>query len=295
MKLMESFRRSLPSAAAAVAARNDDAPMAFPPGHFYSPIPRVSSVLSRESEVFDVNEAVAGVDLNVEGQRETVKALAPFCNDQPFSDGATRFFAPNENFSIGEAVLYYGFLRWLRPNRVVEVGSGFTTAVLLDTLDFDGRLNTKVTCVEPYPERLRSLMRAGDEKRLRVVESELQEVGFDVFEELKGNDLLFIDSTHVAKTGSDVNRLLFDILPRLAPGVFIHIHDIYYPFEYPREWLLQGRAWNEAYAIRAFLQYNSAFEIVCFNSFLARFHRDLFYEMPCFLNIPGSGLWLRKR
>ncbi|MEJ7607379.1 MAG: hypothetical protein WKF37_14215 [Bryobacteraceae bacterium] len=105
-----------------------------------------------------------------------------------------------------------------------------------------------------------------------------------------------MDSTHVAKTGSDVNTLIFDILPGLNEGVYVHFHDIYYAFEYPREWILQGRAWNEAYMLRAFLQYNDTFQICCWNSYLGAFHSEEFREvMPLFARQPGSGLWLRKR
>ena len=109
------------------------------------------------------------------------------------------------------------------------------------------------------------------------------------------NDLLFIDSTHVAKTGSDVNTIFFDILPSLAAGVCVHFHDIYYPFEYPKEWVRQGRAWNEAYMLRAFLQYNPTFRICFFNSYIAAFHRHLLKEsMYPYALQPGSSLWLRK-
>jgi len=117
-----------------------------------------------------------------------------------------------------------------------------------------------------------------------------------IFDALSSNDILFIDSTHVSKTGSDVNRILFDILPRLSRGVFIHFHDVFYPFEYPKEWVYEGRAWNEDYILRAFLEYNDAFEIVLFGTWLAKFERDLLREMmPMTLENPGGSLWLRKR
>jgi hypothetical protein len=105
-----------------------------------------------------------------------------------------------------------------------------------------------------------------------------------------------VDSTHVLKTRSDVNYILFEILPGFAPGVYVHYHDVYYPFEYTREWVYAGRAWNEVYALRAFLQYNTVFEIVYFNSFFATFHRErLRAAMPLCAMHPGSSLWLRKR
>ena len=124
----------------------------------------------------------------------------------------------------------------------------------------------------------------------------------ETFSSLGENDILFIDSSHVSKTHSDVNYLFFEILPRLRAGVYVHVHDVFYPFEYPREWVYQGRGWNEAYLTRAFLQYNSAFTIQLFNSFLERFHVALLErEMPLCTryveaNMPTSAqsLWLKK-
>jgi hypothetical protein len=99
----------------------------------------------------------------------------------------------------------------------------------------------------------------------------------------------------VCKIDSDVNHILFNILPRLKVGVVVHIHDIYYPFEYPKEWVYQGRAWTEAYLIRAFLQYNNAFRIELFNSLLGRFYRGMLAEnMPLCAKNPGSSLWIKR-
>ncbi len=273
--------------------------MGFPPGHFYSPIPSLTEVLQREQRFFHVPRTVEAIDLNEEGQISTVNAIGPYCARNPFSIGGkaqTRLVLPNDNFSSGDALVYFGLLSYLRPARVVEVGSGYSTLTLLDTLELLGMEDTKCTCVEPFPELLDSLLWPGDREKLDVRRQQLQDIELAVFDDLRSGDILFIDSTHVSKTASDVNVIFFDILPRLASGVYVHFHDIYYPFEYPREWLLQGRAWNEAYILRAFLQYNNAFEICFFSSFLARFHSHLFQQrMPLFLLNPGSGLWLRKR
>jgi hypothetical protein len=113
---------------------------------------------------------------------------------------------------------------------------------------------------------------------------------------LKANDILFIDSTHVSKTNSDVNYLFFEILPRLQTGVLVHIHDIFFPFDYPREWILEGRSWNEAYLLRAFLQYNPRFEIVLFNDYLQTLHWDSFARLlPRFSKDGGGSVWLQVK
>ena len=123
----------------------------------------------------------------------------------------------------------------------------------------------------------------------------MQEVDSQVFAELQTNDILFIDSSHVAKIDSDVNHIFFRILPLLNRGVYIHFHDIFYPFEYPLDWVYEGRAWNETYLLRAFLQYNQQFEIQLFNTFIDWFHKEkYFHDMPLVEKNTGGGIWLRK-
>lgn len=271
-------------------------PVAFPPGHFYSPIPSVPNVLYHESQVFATPRTLPGIDLNVEEQLRTLQAITPRCQNHPFrcSDSSQRFSFANENFGPGEAVIYFGLIGLLKPRRVFEVGSGYSTAVLLDSLDEFELTETECLCIEPYPQLLQSLLQPGDERRVKVMPRELQDVPLGVFAQLERNDILFIDSTHVLKTGSDVHWLLTELLPRLASGVYIHIHDIYYPFEYPKDWIIQNRAWNEAYALRAFLQFNDQFQICLFNSYLHQFHRDVIQQIPLGSDYAGSGLWLRK-
>jgi hypothetical protein len=177
----------------------------------------------------------------------------------------------------------------------VEVGSGFSSAAMLDVNDrfFGG--NILFTFVEPYPERLHSLLTERDTEKHHICVDIAQHVPYTVYTGLKHNDMLFIDSSHVAKVGSDVVFLLTEILPILQKGVIIHIHDIYWPFEYPEDWVLSGKAWNEAYLVKAFLQFNSSFEILLFNSYLAIHHKDLMKQcLPLFLPDGGSSLWIRK-
>lgn len=123
-----------------------------------------------------------------------------------------------------------------------------------------------LTFIEPSPEeRFNNLVTEG---KFSLVKQKLQEVQIETFKSLDRNDILFIDSSHVVKFGSDLSYLFFHILPALNEGVIIHFHDVFFPFEYPVEWLKQGRYWNEAYFLRAFLQYNSCFEIMLYTSYL---------------------------
>ena len=129
----------------------------------------------------------------------------------------------------------------------------------------------------------------------RIIAQAVQQVPLSIFEELQSNDILFIDSSHVSKTGSDVNYLYFEVFPRLGPGVVVHVHDIFWPFEYPREFIQEGHAWNEAYLIRAFLSFNANFEIIFWAPYAGEKWRDLIVNrMPVYMENTGASLWLRR-
>lgn len=269
------------------------------PGHFYSPIPDPEEVRRDEERIFGTcPRSLPGIDLREAAQKELLEKFAGFYEHMPFlaqKAAGVRYHFENPAYSYSDAILLHCMIRHAQPKRIVEVGSGFSSCVTLDTneLFFDNAIQT--TFIEPYPALLTSLLKEGDVARIRIIPSRLQDVALDTFKALECNDILFIDSTHVSKTGSDVNRLFFEILPQLASGVYVHVHDVFYPFEYPKEWVYKGRAWNEAYLLRAFLQYNAAFRIVLMNSFMQRFHEDYFREkMPLCLKNPGGSIWLRR-
>lgn len=281
-------------------SQEPDAIEGWPPGHFYSPIPSLREVRKREQQIFGPPPSdIPGVELNEAAQLALFQTLTRYYGEQPFGDhqqADRRFFFDNPNFSYGEAVILYCMMRHLRPKRIIEVGSGYSSCAMLDTNErfFDNAV--ACTFIEPYPDLLLSLITPADRDRIRIVPRPLQETDLGEFASLASGDMLIIDSTHVSKVGSDVNRLVFDVLPALQRGVYIHIHDIGYPFEYPKAWIYEGRAWNEAYLIRAFLQYNQAFEVVFFNSFFGwRYGEALAAGMPLCAKNPGSSLWLRKK
>lgn len=278
-----------------------------PPGHFYSPIPSRDDVARYAAPNFEQGpERLAGIDLNVGGQLGMVRALGPLTTDLTFSDdadGATRYYYNNSGFSPGDATVLAALMRHFQPRRIVEAGAGYSTAVMLDVVDRYLSAPVAMECVEPDPVRLRSLLRAGDAERLTIHDTIVQDVPLATFERLQANDILFIDSSHVLKLGSDVAFLLLDVLPRLAPGVLVHVHDIATSFEYAPAWYEEGRAFNEAPVLRAFLAFNRGFEILFFCDYLVRFHRDaIATHMPPALRqpeaVPGgnaaSSLWLRR-
>ncbi|BDB63829.1 hypothetical protein T36_0273 [Helicobacter cinaedi] len=154
-----------------------------------------------------------------------------------------------------------------------------------------------ITHIEPYPALLHSLLHQSDidSPFTRILPNRLQEIDLSIFEELEANDILFIDSTHISKINSDVNRIFFEILPRLKRGVHIHFHDIFYPFSYPNDWLRDKNSWNETYLLRAFLSFNTAFEIVFFNTCLNHLHKDEFAAaLPLSQKNTGGSIWLKR-
>jgi len=183
--------------------------------------------------------------------------------------------------------------RGFRPQRVIEVGSGFSSRLLLDTSEHFFNNKMDITLIDPSLGSLTDLEPAAG---ANLLSCRVQDVPLAFFDQLEENDILFIDSSHVSKTGSDVNFYIFDVIPRLSPGVLVHIHDILYPFEYPADWVLdEKRSWNETYLLQAFLQYNAAFEILYWNNFA--FHAlgaDLAELMPLCLENEGGSLWIRR-
>jgi hypothetical protein len=270
-----------------------------PPGHFYSPIPNLDEVRENESTIFGIMpKDIPGIDLAETSQLQLLNEFETYYAELPFTAHKTtdlRYFFENSSYSYSDAITLYCMIRHAQPKRIVEIGSGHSSCVTLDTneLFFSGEIKT--TFIEPYPELLLSLIKPSDRKSIRLLPNKLQDVDAEIFQSLEANDILFVDSTHVCRINSDVNRILFEILPSLKSGVYVHFHDIFYPFEYPKEWVYEGRAWNEAYALKAFLQFNSAFRIVFFNTYLNLFHRPIYEKhMPLCLKNTGGSLWIQR-
>lgn len=267
-----------------------------PLGHFYSPVPAPDATPFEPAS--PPMDGLAGIDLNHERQLQTLRQMAASFPEMPFQDLAQpglRYQFQNPFFTYADASLLYGLLRLLRPRRMIEIGSGWSSAVTLDTNERFLDNAMRCTFVDPDPSRLVSLLKPGDVERLQIIPDRVQQIDRSLFDELGDGDVLFVDSSHVTKVGSDVNFLLFEVFPRLAPGVHVHVHDVFYPFEYPREWITGGRGWNEAYLIRAFLQDNRAWEITCFGHYLQHAcPAELRQSMPLAMRSTAQSLWLKK-
>jgi predicted O-methyltransferase YrrM len=262
-------------------------------GHFYSPVPSLRELSARSSSIFGSipRQIHAGIDLReTEQLRLALELVDRFYIEQPFSDE----FLSTGQFTWCDAITLYSMIRHSAPNRVIEIGSGRSSLVTLDTNKRFFRGAIECTLIEPFPSV--EVRRAAHEYgNVTLVEERVQDVTLATFTQLESADILFIDSSHVSKVGSDVNHIFFEILPRLRPGIRIHFHDVFYPFEYPEDWIREGRAWNEAYLLRAFLQFNPSYTIELWMNYLIRFHREFFQgRAPLLLNDPGGSIWVRK-
>lgn len=269
----------------------------FPNGHFYSPVVDVEQAEREQARLWpDAPPLPAGIDFDRPGhERFLAGDFARYIKDydypdDPPSDGKAAFYNNNPQYGVLDSRSLFVMLRALRPRKVVEVGSGYSSLLTADVnrrflggaIDF--------TCIEPYPP---AFLRARVPGISRVVEARVQDLGASDFG-LGAGDVLFIDSSHVAKLGSDVNHLYFEVLPRLAPGVIVHIHDIFFPDDYPLGWVQEGRSWNEQYVLRALLMDSRRFRV----RFAGRYvYRHLAANLERALGGPaldGCSFWIER-
>ena len=280
---------------------------AWKPGSFYSPIPSMDEVRGDEDRIFNRElRELPGIDMRDAEQLELLGELAKFQSEMPYKPDVPpglRYKYPNPSFNIEDSILLYSMLRHLRPRRVIEVGCGYTSGLMLDTNEIFFDRQIEFTFIEPYPEPYfeSDIIRSKDREIARVLRSPVQHVPVETFESLESNDILFVDCSHVSKVGSDVNYLIHDVFPRLRVGVHVHIHDVPYPFEYWKDWVFRGWAWNEAYLLRAFLEFNSSFEVVFFNDYMGRFHKkEIQAAWPLYRGGTGGdrggpgSVWIRR-
>jgi len=273
----------------------------FPAGHYYSTVVSIDEIKSRHLEIWKEldEDGIPGINLNEEGQIKLFRSLSKYYNELPFkSEKQTnlKYYFKNNYYSYNDGIILYSMIRSFKPKRIIEIGSGFSSANMLDTNELFFNNQISLLFIEPFPEeRLNQLINKTDQNQTKIIQSKVQEVPLNVFKELQAGDILFVDSSHAVKTGSDVNYILFDILPSLQEGVLVHFHDIHYPFEYPKDWVFKGIGWNETYFLKAFLMYNNKFKIRLFTEYLDRHHHEkTFMNMPFYHKGSGSSLWIEK-
>lgn len=274
-----------------------------PDGHFYSPIIDPELLVDREMDLWPETPHVEGIDFNPGSHEKILTEYFPqhigqydYPEELDETPGLTQFFTKNSQFSWLDARSLFVLLNAWQPERVLEVGSGFSSLLTADVNHrfMQDRMDFK--CIEPYP---REFLRKNVPGLSRLVENKVEDIPLSEFMLLDEGDILFIDSSHVAKTGSDVNFLVFEVLPRLKSGVLVHIHDIFLPFEYPKDWVLsENRSWNEQYVIRALLMYSYQFEVVFGCSYAQWRFSDLVkhaLNLSSGASFGGGSLWIRKK
>src|SRR4051794_20501601 len=267
---------------------------------YYSPVPNLELL---PEDIWNRHSRLGGVDLRVEaGMALIEEELTQFVAELDVSTSGPsapgEFFLENGNYETVDAELLYAMLRARKPRLVMELGSGFTTLLIGSAARknaAEGR-HTEHLAYDPFP-RPQIL---GDEPPppTRFEPISATDVPLDAFAQLGAGDFLFVDTTHTVKLGSDVNYIVLDVLPTLAPGVIIHFHDVFLPWEYPREWFEEMQYyWAEQYLLQAFLAFNSDFEVLIPAAAIAsEFPERLASVVPSFApgHRPGA-IWLKRR
>jgi|tagenome__1003787_1003787.scaffolds.fasta_scaffold20895579_2 hypothetical protein len=263
---------------------------------FYSPIPDLEQL---PPGTFERRSELPGTGWDLDRQLAYVQALreplAEFRSVVESSGGEPWRYAPNLSYTEADAAMLYAMVRTAKPKRIVELGSGHSTLVSAEAARrnaSDGAAPT-LEVFDPFPGVVQDDL-PGLTKLERIG---AQQVPLDVFETLESGDVLFVDTTHTVKVGSDVNFIVLEVLPRLREGVYVHLHDIFLPYEYPKQWLEDyGLYWTEQYLVHAFLLNNSAFEVLAAMHALQRDRRDAMAELltPRVADWPGGAFWMRR-
>ncbi len=231
------------------------------PVHYYCPLPDPVE-LERSRKVWAHASEMKGIDVDLDRQLGDLrKVCLPVAHE--YRGNAAYRYASSHEFGPGygyvEAQALHGVIRHFKPRRIVEVGSGVSTYCMREAAarNQQSGIKTEIIAIEPNPS---GALRAMD--GIRLAHQRVQETGYELFEALEENDLLFIDSSHTVKAGGDVNFLILEVLPRLHEGVIVHFHDIYFPYDYPRDVLKTFYPALESSLLHAFLAFNSRFRII---------------------------------
>jgi SAM-dependent methyltransferase len=296
-EVLPDLRRLLaPDVREAAFRRLEDAGVHVTPVDCYQPIPDTRSL---DDRIWQRRSELVGIDMNADAQLELLTREFPrfraeyeaIPHERP--EGSDGFYLTNGMFDGTDALAYYCIIRHFQPKVVIEVGSGLSTRLAaLAALRNGGQ--TSVIAIDPKPSEALS---SGFDGLTTLRDERVEEIELDFFSQLSANDVLFIDSSHVSKVGGDVNFLFLEVLPRLRPGVIVHLHDVFLPAEYPRDWVVEkGRFWTEQYLLQAFLTFNDAWEVLLANNYLGLEHgealRTTFPTSPWW---GGGSFWMRRR
>lgn len=265
--------------------------------HYYQPVFDGSKL---DEKVWSAPDLMSGVDWNEE---EQLSLLRKFTYQRELSNiplvktskQSLNFSHDNASYGPADAEMLYNMIRHFKPQRILEIGSGHSTKMAKMALDVNRQegVVSQHICIEPFEQPWLEMLGVD-----HVIREKVENVRTSYFEALGENDILFIDSSHVIRAGGDVVAEYLRILPRLNKGVLIHVHDIFLPYEYPREWIVRERRfWTEQYLLQAFLAFNSTYKVIAGVNWLARnHHNELSKACPVYANQKrGHGaFWMKK-
>ena len=260
------------------------------PVHFYQPIPDTRELAKR----YPGRSALTGIEWHIDEQLHYLCKVFPQYAADTHNFACEKldeetFYLDNGQFVGIDPHIYYCMIRQFCPKHIIEVGAGFSTLVAAQAAKFLDSVS--ITAIEPYPREFIAQGIHGIEH----IPEKVEDVPITRFEQLQANDILFIDSSHVIRTGGDVCHLILNVLPQLQSGVIVHVHDIFLPYDYPQQWTLQDQTfWTEQYLIQAYLIHNQRVHILLANHFLEReYAEDLKRIFPYAQSWTGGSLWFR--
>ena len=219
--------------------------------NYYEPLFNFDNLKKKLNE----KRNLPGVKFDVD---EQVKSLSQFNYNEELKNLSFNF--NNKFFEAGDAEIYYQIIRYFKPKKIIEIGSGHSSLLAKQAIKNNKKIDnvtTKLTCIEPYENRWL------EENNIHVIREKVEEIDIKIFSDLNKNDILFIDSSHVIKPQGDIIKIFLEILPKLKPGVIVHIHDIFSPRDYPENWLkVENRFFNEQYLLEGILDNSSKYKIM---------------------------------
>ncbi|KAI8114409.1 hypothetical protein M9434_002533 [Picochlorum sp. BPE23] len=275
------------------------------PVHYYSPIPNLDNLtgISYVDTAQSKPEAFDGLDAHF----PQIFRLLEICSElkKEFDDflygseglQAHEFFLSNPNQHPVDAALLYCIIRSIKPKNILEVGMGYSTMISHRALEVNSREGSSghLMVVEPFPEENFQKAVIQGLRNITVIQEMAQHLPMDLFSKLGSGDILFIDSSHVVKMGSDCLHLFLHILPNLCPGVIVHVHDVFLPYEYPKAWITKHRFWNEQYFLHALMANSKKYKVIMPTAYMNMHFRPQVQGMLSrnIDGIPGS-FWIES-
>lgn len=274
------------------------------PIDFYNPVPDIKDLEKRK--VWDKKSNLEGINFNIDFQLKFLKALgeefSKECNWPYFSKDPRKFHLDNSiPFSFGCAAYTHSIIRKYKPKKIIEFGSGNSSKVISSAIEknkIENSINCNYSIIDPYPS---DLIKKKLKNITKLYEEKAENININLFKKLKKDDILFVDSSHMVRTGSDVNFAILEVLPILKPGVIIHFHDIPMPFEYNKVYFKNSNFrvfWTESYLLQAFLINNEKVEIISALKYLMTEHLELFSKTfnnynPIKHKLISESFWIR--